>query len=100
MLDDLIQPEKNSPEDELLGSKMICMCMGVSELDIKHAVKAGAKNYLDVQAATNAGLGCGTCPAQVEELVKKYRQQNLETKQATATDCCNNACACTNCHCQ
>ncbi len=54
--------------------KIICLCMGVSEADIKRAVENGAQDFLDVQAATNAGMGCGTCPPQVETLVNKYKE--------------------------
>jgi bacterioferritin-associated ferredoxin len=44
--------------------------MGVSSLRISAALRSGAEKSLEcVRAATGAGLGCGACQPEIEELV-------------------------------
>ena len=39
----------------------VCICHGVTEKDIKKAVKAGAQSLQDIKQATGCATGCGTC---------------------------------------
>lgn len=49
--------------------KTICYCFKVKAQDIKDAIDNGAKSVEEVQAATNAGKGCGRCKGNVEAVV-------------------------------
>lgn len=51
-------------------SDIICNCFNVSKEDIVEAIKAGATSVKEVQEATNAGNGCGTCMDAVKEVVE------------------------------
>ena len=48
---------------------MACKCKGIPEVDIRKAVKDGARTVEDVAVATPAGTGCGTCAVDVEALI-------------------------------
>lgn len=52
-------------------AKVICTCMGVTDEDIKKAVKDGAKNYEEVQEKTQCGTVCGMCEEEVKKIIKK-----------------------------
>jgi bacterioferritin-associated ferredoxin len=48
----------------------VCRCLGVSSRRILQAVQSGRLSSLDqIQAATRAGSGCGTCHAEIQELL-------------------------------
>lgn len=45
--------------------RKICRCRNVSYLDIKNAMKLGARNIEDVMEATGAATCCGGCTSEV-----------------------------------
>ena len=50
-------------------SEVICNCFNVTKDDILEAIKNGAKTLEEVQEATSAGTGCGSCLDQINEVV-------------------------------
>ena len=51
-------------------ARLVCRCLGVSSRRILQAVQSGRLSSLDqIQAATRAGSGCGTCHAEIQELL-------------------------------
>ncbi|WP_088225123.1 (2Fe-2S)-binding protein [Desulfosporosinus sp. FKB] len=52
-------------------SQVVCGCMNVTDLDIKKAIKNGAKSFEEVQAATKVGTGCGNCVESNKVLVNE-----------------------------
>lgn len=48
---------------------IICLCLGVSERDIRQAVRAGANTLESVMAACGAGGDCGACHLMVSDVV-------------------------------
>ena len=68
-----INPEKESP--------IICHCFGVSEKEIIDAIiNNGAKTFDDVSKITSAGLACGRCRENIENLIKKYSKNENKEK--------------------
>jgi NAD(P)H-nitrite reductase large subunit len=53
----------------MAADDIICACMGVTREAIEEAVKGGAKTFDDVQDKTDAGLGCGSCEEEVQEVI-------------------------------
>ncbi|MDC0214137.1 (2Fe-2S)-binding protein [Gammaproteobacteria bacterium] len=39
----------------------VCLCNAVTDKDIAEAVEQGATNFAEVQEATRASTGCGSC---------------------------------------
>jgi len=49
---------------------LVCHCRGVSDRQIKRAVKNGACSLRDVARATGAGMRCGGCRENVAQVVE------------------------------
>ena len=47
----------------------ICSCFGISEEEIRTAVKNGAKTVEAVGEATSAGTGCGGCIPEIQRII-------------------------------
>ena len=47
----------------------ICYCMDVTYGDIQQAIEAGATTLEDVMNATDAGITCGYCIEDLEEIL-------------------------------
>ncbi|GMO45744.1 MAG: iron-sulfur cluster assembly scaffold protein [Termitinemataceae bacterium] len=50
----------------------ICHCLGITNKDIEHAFKNGARTWEALQAATKAGSGCGECKEKCMELLHEF----------------------------
>ena len=48
----------------------VCLCMGVSDKDIKKVVREGACSAAEVMRCTGAGTRCGSCVSEVVSLVE------------------------------
>ena len=60
-------------EESKDSSPIICHCFSVSEKDIISAiVDNGAKTFDDISKLTSAGLACGRCRENIENIIKKY----------------------------
>lgn len=56
---------------------LVCHCRGVSDRQIKRAVKSGACSLRDVARATGAGMRCGGCRENVARVVEDALQSEL-----------------------
>jgi nitrogen fixation NifU-like protein len=66
--------EKNGRAGEFKGEDaiVICNCLNITDKDIEQAVKDGARNWEQLQAATKIGTVCGGCKPRAEELLHEY----------------------------
>jgi bacterioferritin-associated ferredoxin len=48
----------------------VCVCKAVTDRDIKRAVNEGASTVAEVMECTGAGTSCGTCIAEIAEVVE------------------------------
>lgn len=46
-------------------NKKICRCRNISYLDIKNAIKSGARDIEDIMELTGAATCCGGCTSEV-----------------------------------
>ncbi|MFZ4617804.1 MAG: iron-sulfur cluster assembly scaffold protein [Rectinemataceae bacterium] len=51
---------------------VICNCLGITDVDIEDAVKAGARDWGALQEATKIGTVCGDCRGKAEELLHGF----------------------------
>ena len=49
----------------MAGERKICRCRNVSYLDIRQAMKLGARDIEDIMEATGAATCCGGCTSEV-----------------------------------
>ncbi len=70
LLFDLGGPPAQVSAAELPDDVQICNCNGVTKGDIKACVAAGERTLRGVAAKTRAGSGCGSCKAQVLDIVE------------------------------
>jgi bacterioferritin-associated ferredoxin len=49
---------------------IVCLCLGVSEPDVRRIVAAGARTPEEIGAACGAGTDCGACTLALTELVQ------------------------------
>ena len=54
---------------------LICLCKAVSDKTIRGLVQNGASCVRDVMIQCRAGSDCGTCVAQLKELIEQARQE-------------------------
>lgn len=55
----------------MMDDDIICTCMSVSVKDIKNAIAAGAKTFLEIQDKTGIATVCGVCIDDAETVVKR-----------------------------
>ena len=51
--------------------EVICFCEEITYQDILNAIRNGAKTVEDITEMTNAGLACGTCISDLEEILEE-----------------------------
>ena len=51
---------------------VVCNCLSITDKDIEQAVKDGARNWEQLQAATKIGTVCGSCKPRAEELLHEF----------------------------
>lgn len=51
----------------------VCTCLGISEDDIKKAIKDGATTVEAVEEATGAGSVCGGCKDDIQDIIDKNK---------------------------
>jgi len=66
--------EKQGRAGELKGEDavVICTCLNITDKDIEEAVRAGARDWNQLQEATKIGTVCGGCRGKAEELLHEF----------------------------
>lgn len=61
--------------------KIICLCNLVEAKDIEFALKKGARTLGEVGKLTGAGLSCGRCIPEIEEIINRYKKNEPKDLQ-------------------
>lgn len=61
---------------------LVCHCRGVSDRQIKRAVKNGACTLRDVARETGAGMRCGGCRSNVAQVVQEALKAEFRATSA------------------
>jgi bacterioferritin-associated ferredoxin len=48
----------------------VCLCLGVTDHDIRETIAQGASSLEEVMDCTGAGTRCGSCRAQIAEMLE------------------------------
>ena len=59
----------------------VCLCVGVTDGQIRDAIYEGYCSYKEVRAATNVGTQCGKCACLAKEVVRETLTK-LQVSQA------------------
>jgi len=54
-----------------LDDDIICFCEEVTVKDIRNAIKNGATTVEEITEVTRAGLACGTCIEDLEDILEE-----------------------------
>lgn len=63
---------------------LVCHCRGVSDRQIKRAVKNGACSLREVARETGAGMRCGGCRANVAQVVQEALQSEIRPSSVSS----------------
>ena len=64
-----------------MSKRLVCICNLITEAEILNALKKGARSTADIQKSTRAGTSCGRCLVEIDELVKKFKANQLVDPQ-------------------
>lgn len=65
--------------DEDEDTPIVCHCMVVHEATIRRAIERGARDLELLSEWTHAGLGCGTCRFDLEDMLAEASRGATET---------------------
>lgn len=65
---------RSSGNEVPVKGKLICSCSQVGKGNLTDAIEGGCSSLADLCAATGAGLGCGSCKPEVNELLQSMVQ--------------------------
>ncbi|MCP4004696.1 MAG: hypothetical protein GY725_10910 [bacterium] len=58
--------------------RLVCRCVGVSSLRIASAVETQASfDFVQIQAETRAGTGCGRCEPEIREILSEFSGKEI-----------------------
>ena len=69
------------PLPAMVSLMYVCLCVGVTDGQIRDAIYEGCCSYKEVRAATNVGTQCGKCACLAKEVVRETLTK-LQVSQA------------------
>lgn len=64
-----------------MSDRLVCMCNMVSEKEIVHELKKGAKDTSDIQRIIRAGTSCGRCLITIDRMVEDFYMMHPQDQQ-------------------
>lgn len=55
-----------------MSDRLVCICNMVSQREIIHILKKGAKETADIQRITSAGTSCGRCLMTIDQIIEEF----------------------------
>ncbi|MEB2314584.1 MAG: (2Fe-2S)-binding protein [Xanthomonadaceae bacterium] len=55
----------------------VCICNGITDRDIRDAVRAGADDLSDLSAITGCATVCGSCGELAMDILRETRRETL-----------------------
>ncbi|PIB35372.1 NAD(P)H-nitrite reductase [Reichenbachiella sp. 5M10] len=62
---------------EPMIGQLVCSCNNVGQGNLQNALDAGCNTLIDICQATGAGLGCGSCKGEIQQMLKAHQNQNI-----------------------
>lgn len=71
---------KNGREDKVVEeeARIVCECLGISDLEIEEAVLEGARTFYDLQEMTKISTSCGECRQDATVVMQDYLAKHFE----------------------
>jgi len=76
------RPERDPDPGEL--GLIVCHCHGVSDRNVRLAIRCGARTANDVARDCMAGSGCGGCHRTLESLIHAEASDELDSESGPA----------------
>jgi ferredoxin-nitrate reductase len=64
---------RGKTESKPVIGKLICSCSQVGEGNLTEAINAGCKDFNELCSKTGAGLGCGSCKPEINDILLKTK---------------------------
>jgi bacterioferritin-associated ferredoxin len=68
------------------GRMYVCLCVGVTEREIRETLSQGAETVEEVMYCTGAGTRCGGCLLTIEELVEESAEAKSGRRRLKIVD--------------
>lgn len=65
----------------------VCVCLAVTESEVRSAIEAGATTRDVVTKHCRAGGDCGSCHGMIEQMIADHLEDQLDAHRPTITGC-------------
>lgn len=65
----------------------VCMCLAVTESEVKAAIEGGATTREVVTKHCRAGGDCGACHGMIDQMIEDHLEDQLACAHPTIADC-------------
>lgn len=65
----------------------VCVCLAVTESEVRAAIEAGATTRELVTAHCRAGGDCGSCHGMIEQMIEDHLEDQLEAGRPAGSGC-------------
>ena len=69
---------RSGEKGEPLTGQLVCSCNNVGTGNIEKAFKEGCNSLTETCQRTGAGLGCGSCKGEIQQMVKDFQSSEKE----------------------
>ena len=69
---------RSGEKGEPLVGQLVCSCNNVGTGNIEKAINEGCTSLSDTCQKTGAGLGCGSCKGEIQQILKNYQPEETE----------------------
>ncbi|MEO7329669.1 MAG: (2Fe-2S)-binding protein [Minicystis sp.] len=64
----------------------VCLCQGVTDRDIRHAIDEGASTIEEIMYCTRAGTRCGSCIPTIRAILDEDRESGAASSKRRYLD--------------
>lgn len=65
----------------------VCVCLAVTETEVRTAIQAGATTREVVTQHCRAGGDCGSCHGMINQMIEDHLEDQLEASRPSLTGC-------------
>lgn len=70
--------KKKDKIDCCSNDHLVCVCMGVMNSDVCESIDLGADSFEKLQEELEVGTGCSSCVAEVNDILKCKKGENIK----------------------
>jgi bacterioferritin-associated ferredoxin len=65
----------------------VCVCLAVTESEVRSAIEAGASTREVVTKHCRAGGDCGACHGMIEQMIEDHLEDQLDSQRPSISGC-------------